>query len=153
MKNRRGLKPLVPLLWLALFSVTLQAQSLTCSVQLFRIEGELVAGPPDLTGLAPYATQTFAVLPGQRQAVKTVVGGVTLNSTVTVDQASEPQAYATLLDLELIERSETAPHAETKTAVNSRLVLKLNQPAQAGHSSESNGQAKYSKAWLVTLSP
>lgn len=146
-------KPLLPLLWLALFSVTLQAQSLTCSVELFRIKGPFDAGPPDLTGLKPYAVQVFTVVPGQRQVVKTMIGDLALNSSVAVSEKSKQEEYLTVFDLELIERSTAAPHHETKAAVNTRLALKLNQPTRASYMTESSDQAKFTKVWLVTLSP
>lgn len=153
MRRLRGMKPLLTLLWLTLISTALQAQSLTCSIELFRIEGPFVAGPPDLTGLKPYAVQVFTVVPGQRQVVKTMIGDLALNSSVAVSEKPEQEEYLTVFDLELIERSAAAPHHETKTAVNTRLAMKLNQPTRASYMTESSDQAKLTKVWLVTLSP
>jgi hypothetical protein len=143
------MRTLLPLLWFALVSTALHAQSLTCSIELFRIEGPIVAGPPDLTGLEPYAVQTFTITPKQQQVFKTVVGGATLNSCVTVSPKKEQDEYQAALDLEMIERSEVPPHIETKVATKTQLTLKLNQPFRVGHSSENDRI----KAWRVTLTP
>lgn len=144
------MKPLLALLWLALVSTALQAQSLTCSIELFRVAGKIQAGPPDLAGLRPYAVQTFNVRVDQPQSVKSVINGTTINSGVTVKTGKEQDEYLAVLDLEMIERGEVPPPVETKAAVKTSLMVKLNQPMRAGYSSEGNDLVK---VWRVTLTP
>lgn len=147
------MKPLLPLLWLALIIPTLQAQSLTCSIELFRIEGEIKAGPPDLTGRQPYAVQTFTVAIGQPQNVKTVVNGTTINSGVTVNLGKEQDHYQAVLDLAMVERGQMSPHLETTPAVKTQLAMKLNQPLRVAHMSQGSGSAQIVYAWQVILTP